>query len=131
MPPILVSPLVRLALGALGTGIIVRWVVKEARRINAELDGLAAAPVFTGEQGFFWTLEPRAPAALHKADEVLMDFPLQRLEPLDVLRLLRQERVEHGLVLTGDVEPALDAELLHQLGKAERAADHPDGAKDG
>ena len=37
MPPIVVSPLVRLALGALGTGIIVRWVVKEARRINAEL----------------------------------------------------------------------------------------------
>jgi len=43
MPPIVVSPLVRLALGALGTGIIVRWAVKEARRINAELDRMKAA----------------------------------------------------------------------------------------
>ena len=42
MPPILVSPLVRLALGALGMGIIVRWVVKETRRINAELDRMRA-----------------------------------------------------------------------------------------
>ena len=42
MPPIVVSPLVRLALGVLGTGIIVRWVVKEARRINAELDRVKA-----------------------------------------------------------------------------------------
>ena len=43
MPPIVVSPLVRLALGALGTGIIVGWVVKETRRINAELDRMRAA----------------------------------------------------------------------------------------
>ena len=42
MPPIVFSPLVRLALGALGTGIIVRWVVKEARRINADLDRMRA-----------------------------------------------------------------------------------------
>src|SRR5262249_5358352 len=98
---------------------------------KAELDRLATAPVFTGEQGFFWTLEPRSPAALHQANEVLMDFPLQRLEPLDVFRILRQERVEHGLVLAGHVEPAFDAELLHQLGKAERAADHSDGAENG
>ena len=42
MPPIVISPLVRLALGALGTGIVVRWVVKEARRINAELDRVKA-----------------------------------------------------------------------------------------
>src|SRR5215813_14527383 len=98
---------------------------------KAELDRLAAAPVFTGEQGFFWTLEPRAPTALHQANEVFMDFPLQRLEPLDVFRVLRQERVEHGLVLARHIEPALDAELLHQLGKAERAPDHSDGAEDG
>jgi hypothetical protein len=30
--------LLRLALGAVGTGVILRWVVKEVRRINAELD---------------------------------------------------------------------------------------------
>src|SRR5215813_6621413 len=98
---------------------------------KAELDRLAASPVFTGEQGFFWTLEPRAAAALHEADEVLVDVSLQRLEPLDVLQVLRQERVEHDLVLAGNIEPALDAELLHEPGKAERAANDPDGADDG
>src|SRR5262249_13321843 len=75
---------------------------------KAELDRLAAGPVFTGEQGFFWTLEPRAAAALHQADKVLVDVPLQRLEPLHVLRVLRQERVEHSLVLAGNIEPAID-----------------------
>src|SRR5262249_62128487 len=59
---------------------------------KAEFDRLAAGPVFTGEQGFFWTLEPRAAAVFHEADEVLVDVPLQRLEPLHVLRVLRQER---------------------------------------
>jgi hypothetical protein len=38
MPPLAIPPLVRLALGAVGTGVILRWVVKEVRRINAELD---------------------------------------------------------------------------------------------
>jgi hypothetical protein len=42
MPPFVISPLVRLALGALGTGVVVRWVVKEVRRINAELDRVKA-----------------------------------------------------------------------------------------
>src|SRR5262249_58243223 len=92
--------------------------------------GFAGGTVFTGEQGFFWTLEPRAAAAFHEADEVLVDVPLQRLEPLHVLRVLRQERVEHSLVLARNIEPAIDAELLHQLGKAERGADDPDGADD-
>lgn len=42
MPPFVVSPLVRFALGALGTGVVLRWVVKEVRRINAELDRVKA-----------------------------------------------------------------------------------------
>jgi len=37
-----ISPLVRLALGAVSTGIALRWAVKEARRINAELDRMKA-----------------------------------------------------------------------------------------
>jgi hypothetical protein len=40
MPPLVISPLIRLALGAVGTGVVLRWVVKEVRRINAELDRL-------------------------------------------------------------------------------------------
>jgi hypothetical protein len=45
MPTFVISPLVKLALGALGAGAIVHWVVKEARRINAEIDRMKAAPV--------------------------------------------------------------------------------------
>ena len=38
MPPILLSPLVKWSFVALGGAMIVHWVVKEARRINEELD---------------------------------------------------------------------------------------------
>ena len=71
-----------------------------------------------------------AAAFLDQRDEVLVDVLLDRLDALHVLRLLRQERIEHHLALAGGVEPALDAELFHQLGEAERAADHADRADD-
>ncbi len=38
MPPILLSPLVKWSFAALGGAMIVHWVVKEARRINEEID---------------------------------------------------------------------------------------------
>ena len=38
MPPLIFSPLIKFALGALGAGAIVHWAVKEVRRINEELD---------------------------------------------------------------------------------------------
>lgn len=38
MPTFLVSPLMKWALGAMGGAIIIHWVVKEARRVNEELD---------------------------------------------------------------------------------------------
>jgi hypothetical protein len=38
MPPILLSPLVKWTLAAVGGTMVVHWVVKEARRINEELD---------------------------------------------------------------------------------------------
>ena len=38
MPPILLSPLVKWTLAAVGGAMVVHWVVKEARRINEELD---------------------------------------------------------------------------------------------
>jgi hypothetical protein len=43
MPPIIIPPLIKLALVALGAGAILRWVVKEVRRINAELDRVKTA----------------------------------------------------------------------------------------
>jgi hypothetical protein len=44
MPPIVISPLVKFALGALGAAAVVHWVVKEVRRINAELDRVSSTP---------------------------------------------------------------------------------------
>lgn len=38
MPPFVASPFVRLALGALAGGAVIRWVAKEVRRINEELE---------------------------------------------------------------------------------------------
>jgi len=38
MPAILLSPLVKWSLAAVGGAMVVHWVVKEARRINEELD---------------------------------------------------------------------------------------------
>jgi len=45
MPPILLSPLVKWTLLALGGGAMVHWVVKEVRRINDELDRAKRATV--------------------------------------------------------------------------------------
>jgi hypothetical protein len=44
MPPFFIPPLVKLALGALGAGAVVGWVIKEARRLNGEVER-AQAPV--------------------------------------------------------------------------------------
>ena len=38
MPAFMLSPLVKWSLAALGGAMVVHWVVKEARRINDELD---------------------------------------------------------------------------------------------
>lgn len=38
MPSILLTPLVKWSLAALGGVMVMHWVVKEARRINEELD---------------------------------------------------------------------------------------------
>jgi hypothetical protein len=38
MPPLVIPPLVKLALGAAGAAALVHWAVKEARRIGEELE---------------------------------------------------------------------------------------------
>jgi hypothetical protein len=38
MPSFIISPLVKLALGALAGGAVIHWVAKEVRRINEELE---------------------------------------------------------------------------------------------
>jgi hypothetical protein len=44
MAPIGIPAAVKIALGALGAAAAVHWLIKEARRINEELDRLRAAP---------------------------------------------------------------------------------------
>ena len=44
MPPIVIPPLVKVALGMLGAGAVIHWVAKEMRRVNEELDRVKAAP---------------------------------------------------------------------------------------
>ena len=38
MPPFMIPPLLKVAVGVLGAGAIVAWAVREVRRINAELE---------------------------------------------------------------------------------------------
>jgi hypothetical protein len=38
MPPFLLSPLVKWALAAVGGAMVVHWAVREARRVNDELE---------------------------------------------------------------------------------------------
>ncbi len=45
MPPLFIPPLVKIVLGTFGAAAVVHWVVKEVRRINAELDRVSSAPV--------------------------------------------------------------------------------------
>jgi hypothetical protein len=45
MPPLIVTPLIKAAFGALGAAAVLHWVVKEVRRINDELDRAKKVPV--------------------------------------------------------------------------------------
>lgn len=44
MPPVAIPAAVKIVLGTLGAAAVVRWVVKEVRRVNEELGRLKAAP---------------------------------------------------------------------------------------
>jgi hypothetical protein len=50
MPPIFLSPLVKWSLAALGGTMVVHWVIKEARRINEELDAAKRVRVRVTDQ---------------------------------------------------------------------------------
>ncbi|HMJ45251.1 MAG TPA: hypothetical protein VK522_23545 [Pseudolabrys sp.] len=50
MPAVLLSPLVKWSLAALGGAMVVHWVVKEARRINEELDNARRVKVRVTDQ---------------------------------------------------------------------------------
>ena len=52
MPPVLLSPLVKWTLAVVGGAMVVHWVVKEARRINEELDRAKRAVRITERDNF-------------------------------------------------------------------------------
>jgi len=43
--PVVIPSLIKMALGVLGTATLVHWAVKEARRVNAELDRVRTVKV--------------------------------------------------------------------------------------
>jgi hypothetical protein len=59
MPPIMIPPLVKWTLGVLGAAAVVHWVVKEVRRVNAELDREAAPVRIPGRES--WPMLKRDP----------------------------------------------------------------------
>jgi hypothetical protein len=44
MPPLVIPSLAKFMFGALGAAAVVHWAVKEARRINEQLDRAKTAP---------------------------------------------------------------------------------------
>ena len=44
MPPVLIPPLLKWALAAMGGAAIAHWVAREIRRVNAEIGRVRAAP---------------------------------------------------------------------------------------
>jgi hypothetical protein len=50
MPALLLSPLVKWSLAAVGGAMVIHWVVKEARRINEELDNARRVKVRVTDQ---------------------------------------------------------------------------------
>jgi len=43
MPPLVIPPLIKFALGTVGAAAIVHWAVREVRRLNQELERAKAA----------------------------------------------------------------------------------------
>src|SRR4029450_11336838 len=91
-----------------------------------KLDRRAAGPVLAGEQVSLGTCETGPTALLHQRDEVIMDLTLDQPEPLDLISLFRQERIEHRLALARRIDAALDAEFLQEPWKSERDAEASD-----
>ena len=58
MPPILLSPLMKWTLAAVGGAMIVHWVVKEVRRINEELDAAKRVRITDKDRGHMLRRDP-------------------------------------------------------------------------
>src|SRR5262249_19103857 len=72
--------------------------------------GLRAHPILSREQGFFRARELVAAARLDERDEALVNLRLNGLEPINVLRVFWQERIERRFIFAGGVDAPFDSE---------------------
>ena len=96
MPPLFIPPLVKLALGVLGAGAVIHWVVKEVRRINAELERVRTA---TGDRSRGRKALPtlrRDPEQRRLAREVRLLVGLRRARRLGAKHRLQQQNMAEG-----------------------------------
>jgi hypothetical protein len=91
-----------------------------------ELDCLLCGPEFTREQRLVGAVEFRPAAFLHKRYEMFVDVLLDRLDPFYVVRLFRQEGIQHRLAVTRGVKPSFDTDFLDELVEAERSSNNAD-----
>jgi hypothetical protein len=93
---------------------------------QTQFQGPSAGPHLAGEQVLLISGQHAAAAGADPVAEHAVQFRLQAPQPLHVILLLGQERVEPGLVCPGGVQPSLDPEALQQPVQPETPADHPD-----
>ena len=74
----------------------------------------AAGQHLAAEQALVGRVDLAGAAPAHVLLEAVVDVLLQRREPRDIGRVLRQKRVEQRFALAGGMQPPLDAEALDQ-----------------
>src|SRR5262249_39928123 len=89
-----------------------------------QLARLHAGPELTGKQGRIGAGELGAAASPDQSDEHVVDLALDRLQAFHILWLLRQEGIQHGLVLARRIETPLHADLVEQAVESQRPAHH-------
>ena len=92
---------------------------------KAKLHRLSAHPDIGVEQVGF-RIQTLAPTVPDMVDERLMDRGLQRLQPLHILGLLRQERVGNTFRFARRDHPPFHPLPGHKVWEPERREDHPD-----
>ena len=97
---------------------------------QAELQRAPARPELSGEEILASVGNLPSAPLFDEIDEGRMHVTLQRLDPLNILRLLGEERIERVLALAGGIDAPLDTDLGDQLVQAEGRRDDSDRADD-
>ena len=109
---------------------LARDVIGVAETVGeAQRDALFARPEHAGEK-LRIVLETLAAPFFDRIDELRMDLIEHFLRVRRHFGRFRRKRVESALVLARRMNPALDAQLVHQAGEAETVHQHADRADD-